>query len=120
MHGRRTRKRTKPRKPNRVGVTAQGYRSRRITRRQAKNRRILAAILAAAAAVEFQTSFFLRTEKEIDWTEYEVKTGDTLWSICRERYGEGDIRHEIDLISTENGITGGRIYPGSVIRIIEN
>lgn len=89
----------------------------RLTQRQARNRRVLAAILAAMAAVVFLTSFFMRPEKPVVWTEYEVKTGDTLWSICREVYGDGDIRREIDLISAENGITGGKIYPGSVILI---
>lgn len=105
MHGIRARKRSVMR--------------RRITPRQARNRRILAAVLVAVLAVVFLTSFFIKPKRVDVWCEYAVEPGDTLWSICREVYGDGDIRREIDLISAENGITGGRIYPGSMIFIPE-
>lgn len=86
--------------------------TRRISPRQRRNRRILAAAFAAVLMILFLTSFFIRPAKPHVWYAYEVEPGDTIWTICRKEYGEGDIRRAVDLIVRENGISGSRIYPG--------
>lgn len=84
-------------------------------------RRICAAVLAAMAIIAFIGSFVMRdaSQEEGVYTEYTVKQGDTLWSICREYYGDScDIRKRIADIRDINGIEDcSRIYPGMRIEV---
>ena len=44
---------------------------------------------------------------------YEVKSGDTLWSIARSTYNDTvDVRDMIDIIKDVNSIEDYEIYPG--------
>ena len=53
-----------------------------------------------------------------EWTTYKIEAGDTLWEICRERYGDGsDIRYNIYYIEEKNGLSAGNLQPGDVILI---
>lgn len=49
---------------------------------------------------------------------YEVKCGDTLWSIADDTYNDSvDIRDMIDLIKDVNGIEEYKIYPGMCLSL---
>lgn len=96
---------------------------KRKRQRQLKIKRICAAILAAMAIIVFVGSFVVWTEAQADrqYTEYTVKQGDTLWTICRKLYGDScDIREKIADIREINGITDcSRIYPGMLLEVEE-
>jgi LysM repeat protein len=47
---------------------------------------------------------------------YRVKPGDTLWSIAVRHYG-GDPRHGVWRLQRENGLAGGALSPGQVLRL---
>lgn len=49
---------------------------------------------------------------------YEVKSGDTLWSIARSTYNETvDVRDMIDIIKKVNSIEDYKIYPGTSLSL---
>jgi LysM repeat protein len=59
-----------------------------------------------------------------DYTEYDVKKGDSLWKIAKEHYGLTDdkaIQDAVDKIAFTNGKGQGtdanRIHPGETLRI---
>lgn len=87
----------------------------RQNKRRRKRRRIAAAVIAVLLLVVFVGSFFLicRASVPKQYITYTVQSGDTLWSIARDIYGDScDIRYKIDDIERENGIMDARIYRG--------
>lgn len=90
---------------------------RRLERKKRKRRKALTVALSIVAiiiAVILLSSFMSRSDNSDKfYITYTVSSGDTLWSIAREVYGdEKDIRYIIDDIKRDNGIIGSRIYPG--------
>ena len=47
---------------------------------------------------------------------YRVQSGDTLWSIAV-RHSGGDPREGVWRLQRENGLTGGALVPGQVLRL---
>jgi LysM repeat protein len=47
---------------------------------------------------------------------YRVESGDTLWSIAVRHYG-GDPRQGVWRLQRENGLRGGTLVPGQVLRV---
>jgi nucleoid-associated protein YgaU len=47
---------------------------------------------------------------------YRVQPGDTLWSIAARHYG-GDPRRGVWRLQRENGLDGGALTPGQVLRL---
>jgi LysM repeat protein len=47
---------------------------------------------------------------------YRVQPGDTLWSIAVRHYG-GDPREGVWRLQRENGLSGGVLVPGQVVRV---
>jgi LysM repeat protein len=47
---------------------------------------------------------------------YRVEPGDTLWSIAVRHYG-GDPREGVWRLQRENGLSGGALVPGQVVRV---
>ncbi len=67
-------------------------------------------------AVIFCTGMAIKSKREVRYTAYSVKDGDTLWSIASEC--EGDVRENVWLIRKENGIgRDGAIYVGDLIYV---
>jgi LysM repeat protein len=52
------------------------------------------------------------------FSEYQVRSGDTLWNIAKSIQQEGDdIRALIHLIETENNLSNAVIHPGQLLKI---
>jgi LysM repeat protein len=47
---------------------------------------------------------------------YRVEVGDTLWSIAVRHY-DGDPREGVWRLQRENGLSGGMLVPGQVVRV---
>ena len=47
---------------------------------------------------------------------YRVEAGDTLWSIAVRHY-DGDPREGVWRLQRENGLSGGMLVPGQVVRV---
>jgi LysM repeat protein len=47
---------------------------------------------------------------------YRVEAGDTLWSIAVRHY-HGDPREGVWRLQRENGLRGGMLVPGQVVRV---
>ena len=47
---------------------------------------------------------------------YRVRPGETLWSIAVDHYG-GDPRQAVWRLQRENGLSGGTLTPGQVLRL---
>jgi nucleoid-associated protein YgaU len=47
---------------------------------------------------------------------YRARPGDTLWSIAARHYG-GDPRHGVWRLQEVNGLEGGVLVPGQVLRV---
>lgn len=94
---------------------------RHLERRKRKQKKLVVALIAvifAIAAIVLLCSFIPDTVTEKHYITYTVQSGDTLWSIARDIYGDSyDIRHKIDDIEHENGIMDARIYTGMRLRI---
>lgn len=95
-----------------------------ISQRQRRRRRKrllkqIAAVGIIALTVVLLTSFVKdNVERDKIYTVYTVEYGDTLWDIARKEYGDTvDIRRKIYEIERENGIIGGRIYPGMRLKM---
>jgi LysM repeat protein len=50
-------------------------------------------------------------------TTYQVRPGDTLWSIAAERYTGADVRERVGEIEQANGLTSPAIVPGEVLKV---
>jgi Tfp pilus assembly protein FimV len=48
-------------------------------------------------------------------SSYEVREGDTLWTIAKELAPGSDPRPIVDLLSTANDVDAGRIVPGQTL-----
>jgi nucleoid-associated protein YgaU len=46
-----------------------------------------------------------------------VRTGDSVWSIARSIAGDSDVRPVVDAIQSLNGLEGGFVVPGQVLRL---
>lgn len=54
----------------------------------------------------------------IDTETHRVVSGDTLWDLASERAEEGaDVRATVSLIQRINGLEGGLIVPGQVLKL---
>ena len=79
---------------------------------------ILILLIAAVALLITAFSIGIKNAEPSCWREYIISSGDTVWSIAREEYGDSvDIRRYTDMIISENGIDAGRLHPGDVILI---
>jgi nucleoid-associated protein YgaU len=48
---------------------------------------------------------------------YLVEPGDTLWAIASEVAGDRDPRQVVELLEASNGVDGGSLQPGMVLRV---
>jgi LysM repeat protein len=52
------------------------------------------------------------------FSEYQVRSGDTLWNIAKNIQQEGDdIRALVHIIETENNLINAVIHPGQLLKI---
>ena len=89
------------------------------TKRHQKNQHRLCCIILVALYVLLLIQIARPKAYNIThYITYEVRAGDTLWSVARATYGDTvDVRYMIDHISNINGIEGGRIYPGQALSL---
>lgn len=87
-------------------------------RRKRKNKRLLCCIMAVVIFTSFAVHIRQKQFKVSHYVIREIKSGDTLWSVARDTYGDSvDIRRMIHQITDINGIEGGRIYPGQALSL---
>jgi hypothetical protein len=96
-------------------------------RRRGVSFRTRLMILIAAAAVTIGITAFTSQKTKADpadlykyYTSYEVKSGDTLWSIAKEYSGNGaydTVTSYIDEVCSINHLPSDRIYAGNEICI---
>lgn len=76
----------------------------------------LGLICFIAVVVFICTGMATRCGRDVSYTAYSVREGDTVWSIAKEC--PGDIRENVWLIRSKNGIgRDGAIYVGDLIYI---
>jgi nucleoid-associated protein YgaU len=82
-------------------------------------RRLIAVIVIVVIALLLigATMDVIRPLTVVSYQEYTVQSGDTLWTIARNTYGNGvDIRPKIYKLMRDNGITdSGKLIPGQVL-----
>ncbi|MCK8058838.1 MULTISPECIES: LysM peptidoglycan-binding domain-containing protein [unclassified Fusibacter] len=79
---------------------------------------IVMVILFLTAALSATGNLVSNAMEVKSLSEYNVKSGDTLWKIAKSIQQEGDdIRALIHIIETENNLDSSVIHPGQIILI---
>lgn len=93
------------------------FRAERPLRPAARRLRTAALAIGVSVAIIFGLAKTAAGQEPGGFVQYQVRPGDTLWTIAAGRYPDSDVRVRVGEIENANGLKSPVIVPGEELKV---
>lgn len=93
------------------------FEAQRPPRPAARRLRTAALAVGVTVAIVFGLARTAAGQEPGGFVQYQVRPGDTLWTIAARRYPDSDVRVRVGEIEKANGLRSPVIIPGEELRV---